>query len=741
VAQRNISELYAEGQAHFQAGRLREALHCLGKVKEARGDYKDAARLVASIERVFKAERIDALKSEAEDLAARGDFAAAVEALESALAMGAAGDEVRARLSRLREEQELASLYDGGLRHYGEGRWPDALELFARIEARAGDYRDVKDLAANARRKLREEEERRLRARIDGLRREAERAAASEDWDAAAESLLAVLELDPADEAAAAGLAEAGRQKRLKTMYDRACEQYERGQWREALERLRRVSEIFGDYKDTSARIAVARRELEKVRGEERRRELLKRLFADVEEALGRKDWAKADELLGGAPEGADGGKLTAYRALVERGRRQEELERLNGERGQMEDAGLTEQPPVTQMPTARTPAAGTAEVEPASDVHAERPTTPAAEPDVALAKIKKARVPIIFLIAAVAATCLTLILLRRGAPTPPPDNKNATSPSPPPAPEVVKGPPSLTVESLGELSAGHDLWEVAFSPDGRTLAAVGDSGEVSLWGVGELKSLTPLKAGAAPSRSLAISPDAGTVTSGDDAGNIRLWQLGGGEQAFKTLRGHDAWVFGLAFSADGQTLTSVGGDRTVRRWRVGNGEELESIKLPPRQLVMALAPGQRAVALVADFKAAEGMVSVWSLDERRTLRKMAARAEVTCGAFSPDGGVLAAGNAKGEVRLWHVNDASPLFPPAAAKGTPLSVAFSPDGRVVAVGWRDGFIRLWSAGDGSLLKEWKGHEDAVKNLAFSGDGKTLASGGGSKLALWRVTVN
>lgn len=729
VARRSISELYAEAQAHFQAGRLQEALSCLMKVKAAAGDYRDTVSLITRIEGVFKEERITALRGEAEDLAARGDFAEAIAALESALSLGAAGAEVGARLNQLREERELASLYAEGLRHYDERRWPEALELFKQIEARASDYRDVNDLASDARLKLRaEEEERRRRARVEELRLEADRAAAAEDWDAADEKLRAILNLDPSDTAAASRLKEVGQRKRLAALYDRARMLYERGRWQEALVELQRVSEIAGDYKDTGVLISSACGELEKVRSEARRWERIKRLHLEVEEALDKGDWAKAAELLRVVPKGADSAKVAEYLDLIERGQRPEPEEPPEAGDGVEESQTLTVE---------------TIEPEPSPDVPAPRLPPPAAwDVNVKWPKLKKWHVVILCLIPLTTAAVLMLFAFRRDAPPLPNVNNVAPNQTPPPKPpEVEPTPPSLTIDALGELSAGHDLLEVTFNPDGRTLAAVGNSDKVSLWRVDDRSPLPVLKAAAAPSRSIAISPDGATVAAGDDFGNIRLWRMGGDRQAFKTLRGHGSWVFSVAFGADGQSLTSISGDGNVRRWRVGDGKELESIKLPPRHLVVALAPDLRTVALYLDSRSVKGSVSLWSLDERRTLGEMAAGSQVSCGAFSPDGGVLAMGNLKGVVQLWRVSDGSLLFQLKAAKGVPQNVTFSPDGRVVAVGWRDGFIRLWRASDGSLLKEWKGHEGAVKHLSFSGDGKTLVSGGGRKLILWRVSGN
>lgn len=678
VAQRKISELYAEGEALYQAGRLQEALGCLLRVKAERGDYRDTPGLVSNIEARLRAERIKALSDEAEAAASRGDLAAAIARLESALKLDAADAEVGARLSRLREEQELASLHAAGLSHYDARRWAEALELFRQVEGRAGDYKGARSLIANAQAGLREEAAaKRLRARIDGLRGKAARAAASGDWGAAAKSLRAILSLDPADAAASAELKEVGRRQKLEALYEQARKHYRRGRWREALGALQRVSEIGGDYKDTRALISAAAIELE------------------------REEKAAA---------------------------------------------------------AAETPAAGTDDAVPPPGPASPRPASPppggvAATPALERGRARRrSTVVIVILIPLAAVVGLALWASRRGEESPRPRNDNAPSATPTPGrSEDAREPQprSLSVDLLGELSAGRDLYEVAFGPGGRILAAVGEEKGVILWRPEDGGALPALKGATSPSRSIAISPhtpESMLVASGDDRGVVRLWRLvdGGEGRAFKTLRGHTGYVFNVAFSADGQTLTSVSADRSVRRWSVDDGKELERIQLPAQENVAALDPSQRAVALYLDSRSMGRSISLWSLDERRKLTPpIEQESPVTCGAFSPDGGALAIGSEDGAVRLRRVSDGG-LSTPVDLEvkgGTPHILTFSPDGRVLAAGWSDGFIRLWRVSDGRLLKEWKGHQEPADNLTFSGDGKMLASGGGRRLVLWRVTRN
>ncbi len=113
--------------------------------------------------------------------------------------------------------------------------------------------------------------------------------------------------------------------------------------------------------------------------------------------------------------------------------------------------------------------------------------------------------------------------------------------------------------------------------------------------------------------------------------------------------------------------------------------------------------------------------------------------------AFSPDGNLLATGDASGEIRLWQVVDGRQLLTCKGHSGWVRSVTFSPDGTTLgttlASGSGDKTIKLWNAHTGACLQTFQGHQHWVWSVTFSPDGRRLASGSEDKtIKLWDAST-
>jgi WD40 repeat protein len=105
----------------------------------------------------------------------------------------------------------------------------------------------------------------------------------------------------------------------------------------------------------------------------------------------------------------------------------------------------------------------------------------------------------------------------------------------------------------------------LAFSPDGRTLAA-SQNGVVTLWDVATGRERTTLKGINAKVRSLSFTADGRTLATGSADRLVQLWDAGRGTEQ-RCLRGHLEGVTFVALSADGNTLASGGEDAVLKLW------------------------------------------------------------------------------------------------------------------------------------------------------------------------------
>jgi WD40 repeat protein len=150
------------------------------------------------------------------------------------------------------------------------------------------------------------------------------------------------------------------------------------------------------------------------------------------------------------------------------------------------------------------------------------------------------------------------------------------------------------------------DIWPIsslAFSPDGRILAAGGPSG-ILLWDAISWERLHTLDAHA---NSLVFSPDGRMLASGGYE-NLILWGSESGEQ-LRMLEGYNSTITSLAFSPDGRLLAANGCNGIVF-WELTSGTVVHtfsgyepdgSTDCYVSNSFVAFSPDGRVLASVAD--------------------------------------------------------------------------------------------------------------------------------------------
>jgi WD40 repeat protein len=153
----------------------------------------------------------------------------------------------------------------------------------------------------------------------------------------------------------------------------------------------------------------------------------------------------------------------------------------------------------------------------------------------------------------------------------------------------------------------------VAFSPDGRLLAAgssgaaseLPEAGELRVWNTTNFEPLFTHtgEVGEVPGddrwsvTSVAFSPDGTRVASASIDRVVRVWDVPSGRERL-TLKGHEDWAGNVRFSPNGNELVSAGADATVRVWNAASGEQLRSIPFDIAEVrTLNLSPDVRWLA------------------------------------------------------------------------------------------------------------------------------------------------
>jgi WD40 repeat protein len=129
-----------------------------------------------------------------------------------------------------------------------------------------------------------------------------------------------------------------------------------------------------------------------------------------------------------------------------------------------------------------------------------------------------------------------------------------------------------------GVLTSPHLQNDVAFSPDGKTLASTSSDNTVRLWDPATRKPLAVLRGHTDMVYAVAFSPDGKTLAGASSDNTVRLWGPGA-RKPLGRITGHTNTVYAVAFSPDGKTLATASYDNTVRVWREVLGRNVAELR------------------------------------------------------------------------------------------------------------------------------------------------------------------
>jgi WD40 repeat protein/serine/threonine protein kinase len=243
----------------------------------------------------------------------------------------------------------------------------------------------------------------------------------------------------------------------------------------------------------------------------------------------------------------------------------------------------------------------------------------------------------------------------------------------------------------------GHtqNVFDVTFSPDGKTLAT--SSGDFSLmfWNVKDGTRQSAIHQFKDDVNSTNFSLDGNFFATAEEGLMARVWDTRTHQEVAR-LVGFELPVAQACFTDDPNILVTTESEwkvftanmstwnrSTERRVKTVNGFRMLAVNTTGDQLVAVNADGQVSIWKLPELE----QQSIWTEHHK----------QIYCGQISRDGRFLATGSHDGTVRLWTIGqDISrqlPNFDPH--RPSIRGLAFSPDHRFLAVADDDGVTTFW----------------------------------------------
>ncbi len=295
----------------------------------------------------------------------------------------------------------------------------------------------------------------------------------------------------------------------------------------------------------------------------------------------------------------------------------------------------------------------------------------------------------------------------------------------------------STTGKMLEEIPpGGRATTGLAYSPDGRTLAAAEPGGAVRFWQLDPPRLGLVIAGPVSDYPRLVFDPEGKRIAAETPDGTIRIWDTADGRELC-ALRGNDPPCIFLQFSRDGRRLAASGEDHVLHVWETTPQQGTTTLS-GGTAAVVDLKFGPQGETLAAVFK--DGAVGVWSISSRTKVWSLPAeQCQATALDYSADGRHLAVGCSDAAVRLLNASTGELVFHFQEHKKPVRAVDFSPDGTQVASAGAGGRVLVWETATGRILHSFSLETTEVRALAFHPEGNRLAAGTGDQMAVvWNL---
>jgi len=260
----------------------------------------------------------------------------------------------------------------------------------------------------------------------------------------------------------------------------------------------------------------------------------------------------------------------------------------------------------------------------------------------------------------------------------------------------------------------------IAWSHDGRRLAAGGWPKSVCVWDAGTGQLVAQLNGHSEYINAVVWSPDDLDLASGSEDGTVRVWNVSDGKELFLPLQ-HANGVRGLSWNSAGG-LVSGAADGIARLWDASTGKQ-KRVFPAVNPSALAWKPGTAQLTIAAR---GEVFLSQWDLSlTNRLISSFQGHASpIKCLGWSPDASWLASGDNDGEIKIWNPKPDEAIYKNDTIRGGFLSAKWSPDGGKLALA--GAVLSIFEPATEKVLWKFSISNQTVSYASWSHDGTRLA---------------
>lgn len=255
---------------------------------------------------------------------------------------------------------------------------------------------------------------------------------------------------------------------------------------------------------------------------------------------------------------------------------------------------------------------------------------------------------------------------------------------------------------NIGSLEPGADLRArgrpvvVRADASGRLVAVASVDAPIGLWDAASGEPLAFMGDRGIRVTAMAFSPDGRTLAAVTAHDRVESWDTQSGLRRFG-VQLVPAGLNSLCFTADGRSLVVSSWEGPVHVLDASSGELLRTLERPGRGQTYALAPHpyENVVAVGGEDRVIR-LVNVRTGAVQQELRGHGDAVETI--AFFPGAEMLVSGSRSGLLRLWDLRRGDEIIPLHGHRWRIHDLAVSPDGSAILSAGADGTVRIWRAG-------------------------------------------